>query len=140
PAGAVPSTAADAVRTGLSAIMQVGFRLCSFTQDDYCRMCRIHPEKFPEKGYGRTRDILFNWFYGFGTDRNTPPPPEGTLERTGKNLVPGIVQDVLDTRAGTKLALDDGRAPAKGTETLDQVRTNPNLDLVGQVDAGPARD
>ncbi len=124
----IVAQATDAVRSAFNFLMQVGFRMFEFTQADYRRMVRKYPDNFPEKGYGRTKDLLFNWFYGSTTDRNIPGAPESVLERTGKNLVPELVQEVLDLHAGTSLELDEGTAPAN--ESLATVEAGPARDLL----------
>lgn len=122
----VVSQAVDAVKKAVQFLVQVGYRAFVFTQEDYRRMTRKYPDNFPERGYGRTKDLLFNWFYGSTTDRNIPAPPESPAERTAKNLVPALVQQVADTHFGTQLGPDPGRAPAQESREV--------------VDAGPARD
>lgn len=128
------SAAADAARNAYNFLMQVGYRMFTFTQDDYRRMVRVYPDSFPEKGYGRTKDSIFNWFYGFNSDKNIPAAPEGAGERTAKNLVPGLVQEVLDTHAGTSLGVSDGTRPATENYGPDQIDPAPARDLLRFLD------
>ena len=129
PAGSdVVSAAADAVKKAYQALMQVGYYMFEFTQDDYRRMVRKYNEEFPEKGYGRTWDVLFNWFYGFETDKNKPPPQKSGVGEEAKSMIPAIVSDVADTNFGTKLGPDAGTKPA--TESYDRVDAAPARDLL----------
>ncbi len=129
PAGSdVVSAAADAVKKAYQALMQVGYYMFEFTQDDYRRMVRKYNEEFPEKGYGRTWDVLFNWFYGFETDKNRPPPQKSGVGEEAKSMIPAIVSEVADTNFGTKLGPDAGTKPA--TESYDRVDAAPARDLL----------
>ncbi|MFN0137601.1 MAG: hypothetical protein ACKVS9_15970 [Phycisphaerae bacterium] len=118
--------AMDVMKKAKQLIYQAGNRLFEFTQADYRRMTRKYPDNFPEKGYGRTKDVLANLFYGSTTDVNTPAPQEGNLERMGKAHIPQIVQEGLDEHAGTNLQKNPGTAPATESYAV--------------IDAGPARD
>ncbi|MCC6360725.1 MAG: hypothetical protein IT450_18460 [Phycisphaerales bacterium] len=121
----IVSQAMDVVKKAQQFLMQVGNRAFVFTQDDYRRMTRKYPDNFPEKGYGRTKDLLFNWFYGSTTDKNAPAP-ESARDRTVGNVVPVLAQEVLDLHAGTSLQKGSGTAPAQESYDI--------------VDAAPARD
>lgn len=118
--------AMDVVKKAKQFIYQVGNRAFEFTQDDYRRMTRKYPQNFPEKGYGYTKDLLSNQFYGSTTDTNAPGRQEGDLERFGKAHIPQIIQEELDEHAGTNLQKDPGTGPAQ--------------ESYATIDAGPARD
>jgi len=122
------SQATDAVKKTFQAIMQVGFYMFEFTRDDFRRMVRRYSEEFPERGYGRTKDILFNWFYGFETDKNTPPPQRTGAAEEAKAMIPALVSEVADTHFGTSLSPDPGTPPAQ--ESYDRVDPAPARDLL----------
>jgi hypothetical protein len=122
------STAVDAAKKAFQALMQVGFYMFEFTQDDYRRMVKKYPEDFPEKGYGRTKDALCNWFYGFETDRNIAPQPKSGIQEELKSMIPALVSEVADTNFGTSLGPDTGRKPA--TESFDRIEAGPARDLI----------
>ncbi len=122
------ATAMDATKKAIQALLQVGYYMFEFTQDDYRRMVRKYDENFPEKGYGRTKDALFNWFYGFETDTNTPPPQRSGVQEELKSMIPGIVKDVADANFGTSLNPDPGTPPAQ--ESYERVSAAPARDLL----------
>ncbi|MBI4716246.1 MAG: hypothetical protein HY763_00415 [Planctomycetes bacterium] len=133
PEGSGLSAVVDATKKAYQALMQVGYYLFEFTEDDYRRMVKKYPENFVEKGYGRTKDALFNWFYGFETDRNVPPPQRSGIGEELKSMTPLIIREGVDevSRWSGKIP-DTNLSPDPGTKPAQELRE--------RIDPLPARD
>ncbi|MBU0638227.1 MAG: hypothetical protein KKB50_05120 [Planctomycetes bacterium] len=119
--------AGDAVKKTMQVLTQAGYYLFEFTQDDRRREVKRGLGQYADRGRGRTKEGLSNWFYGFETDRNVFEPGSGQKKPDPTQLIPGPAKEILE-RATILDGPDKGKKPAE--EKWDDVNAGPARDLL----------
>ncbi len=117
--------AGDAVKKSMQVLRQFGYYMFEFTQDDLRREVKRFAGQYADRGRGRTKEVLSNWFYGFETDRNIMPADSNQRKTDPKQLIPGPIREILE-----KAEVLEG----------EETGTKPAEERWDKIDAGPARD